>query len=43
MSRDLPIGPAIDAEFRRWLAPENFDDDGAQRTPLQNGVPKTSR
>jgi RimJ/RimL family protein N-acetyltransferase len=35
--------PAIDAEFRRWLAPENFGDRGAQRTPLQNGVPNTSR
>jgi hypothetical protein len=36
-------GPAIDAEFRRWLAPDNFDSRGVQRTPLQNGVPKTSR
>jgi RimJ/RimL family protein N-acetyltransferase len=35
--------PEIDAEFRRWLAPENFDGRGVQRTPLQNGVPKTSR
>ena len=35
--------PAIDAEFRRWLAPDNFDSRGVQRTPLQNGVPKTSR
>ena len=35
--------PAIDAEFRRWLTPDNFDREGVQRTPLQNGVPKTSR
>ena len=35
--------PAIDTEFRRWLAPGNFDAGGVQRTPLQNGVPKTSR
>jgi RimJ/RimL family protein N-acetyltransferase len=35
--------PAIDAELRRWLAPENFDSQRVQRTALQNGVPKTSR
>lgn len=26
--------PAIDAAFRRWLDPENFDADGKQRRPL---------
>ncbi len=26
--------PAIDAEFRRWLADDNFDDAGDQRTRL---------
>jgi RimJ/RimL family protein N-acetyltransferase len=26
--------PARKAAFERWLAPENFDADGAQRTPL---------
>ena len=35
--------PAVDAEFRRWLAPDNFDSKGVQRTPLQNGAPNTSR
>jgi len=35
--------PALEVEFRRWLAPGNFDDQGVQRTPLQNGPPKTSR
>ena len=27
--------PAIRAEFDRWLAPENFDEAGMQRTKLQ--------
>jgi RimJ/RimL family protein N-acetyltransferase len=27
--------PARDAEFRRWLAPENFDGEGRQRTVLR--------
>src|SRR4029453_14346257 len=27
--------PAIDARFRRWLDPVNFDAHGVQRTPLQ--------
>jgi RimJ/RimL family protein N-acetyltransferase len=27
--------PAIRAEFERWLAPENFDADGVQRTKLR--------
>jgi RimJ/RimL family protein N-acetyltransferase len=35
--------PAVDVEFRRWLAPGNFDANGVQRTPLQNGAPNTSR
>lgn len=26
--------PRVDAAFRVWLAPENFDDEGRQRTPL---------
>lgn len=26
--------PALDRAFRAWLAPENFDDAGRQRTPL---------
>jgi RimJ/RimL family protein N-acetyltransferase len=26
--------PALDAAFRRWLDPANFDDHGRQRTPL---------
>lgn len=26
--------PAVQAEFERWLAPNNFDDDGTQRTRL---------
>lgn len=26
---------ALDAEFRRWLAAENFDADGQQRSPLR--------
>jgi RimJ/RimL family protein N-acetyltransferase len=35
--------PAIDARFRRWLDPANFDAGGRQHTPLQNGAPNTSR
>ena len=35
--------PSIDARFRRWLDPANFDAQGMQRTPLQNGAPSTSR
>jgi RimJ/RimL family protein N-acetyltransferase len=35
--------PAIDARFRRWLDPANFDAAGVQQTPLQNGAPSTSR
>jgi RimJ/RimL family protein N-acetyltransferase len=27
--------PAIRAAFERWLAPENFDENGSQRRPLQ--------
>ena len=27
--------PRIDHEFQRWLAPSNFDEQGAQRTPLR--------
>ena len=26
--------PALNERFQRWLAPENFDDDGRQRRPL---------
>jgi hypothetical protein len=26
--------PALDAAFRRWLDPANFDDDGRQRVAL---------
>jgi hypothetical protein len=26
--------PRIRAAFERWLAPENFDESGVQRTPL---------
>jgi hypothetical protein len=26
--------PALRAAFERWLAPENFDDDGNQRVGL---------
>jgi RimJ/RimL family protein N-acetyltransferase len=29
--------PARRVEFERWLAPENFDADGRQRTPLGAG------
>ena len=29
--------PAIRAEFERWLAPENFDSQGRQKTPLRHG------
>ena len=28
--------PALRAEFERWLAADNFDGDGNQRTPLRN-------
>ena len=28
--------PARNAAFQRWLAPENFDPDGRQKTPLRN-------
>lgn len=28
--------PPLRTEFERWLAPANFDDNGDQRTPLQN-------
>jgi RimJ/RimL family protein N-acetyltransferase len=36
--------PARKAAFERWLAPENFDADGKQRTSLSelNGVQKLS-
>ncbi|MGI9621797.1 MAG: GNAT family N-acetyltransferase [Acidimicrobiales bacterium] len=27
--------PRIDAEFKRWLGPSNFDQSGEQRTPLR--------
>lgn len=30
--------PALRAEYERWLAPENFDAAGAQRTPLRHGA-----
>ncbi len=30
--------PAVDAAFERWLAPENFDADGHQRTQLRGQV-----
>jgi RimJ/RimL family protein N-acetyltransferase len=26
--------PEIDAAYRRWLDPENFDEDGRQKSPL---------
>lgn len=29
--------PTIDAEYRRWLDPGNFDDNGKQRTSLNHG------
>lgn len=32
--------PALRAEFERWLAPENFDEGGAQRTRLTHDVRK---
>ena len=28
--------PAIDASFTRWLSPDNFDDEGRQRTSLSD-------
>jgi len=28
--------PAVDAAFRHWLAPENFDEDGRQRASLSD-------
>ena len=31
MDREWPIARA---GFERWLAPENFDEGGIQRTPL---------
>ena len=31
--------PAIDAGFRAWLDPSNFDADGRQRTRLNDHVP----
>jgi hypothetical protein len=37
--------PARKTAFERWLAPENFDADGQQRTSLSelNGVRPASR
>jgi len=29
--------PAVARAFEQWLAPENFDDSGLQRRPLQTG------
>ena len=29
--------PRLKAEYDRWLAPDNFDADGGQRTPLRFG------
>lgn len=29
--------PAVKAEYERWLAPDNFDSQGRQITPLQMG------
>jgi hypothetical protein len=28
--------PRLDAAFRRWLNPENFDTDGRQRVRLED-------
>ena len=30
--------PARKAEFERWLDPRNFDAEGAQKTPLNQGI-----
>ena len=32
--------PALDARFRAWLAPENFDERGLQRSPLRAEAPR---
>ncbi len=35
--------PARKAEFERWLNPANFERDGSQRTPLNQGVQEPDR
>ncbi len=35
--------PAIDAAFRRWLAPDNFDSSGRQRQRLADLVADRER
>lgn len=35
--------PSLKAEYERWLHPDNFDEAGRQRTPLQHGSSEAYR
>jgi hypothetical protein len=35
--------PAIRSAFQAWLAPENFDGDGAQKSSLGDLIAETRR